>query len=154
MYIWVANIFAKTLKASFLDFLSPPWPSELFSKTGMRHFSSSPCLTSQKKKWKRTDNHWRQMERRTKPKLCDFCARVGVQQVFASRRGYGLSVAVWWYILVGILMKLLLSQGLIQAETTVSTKISILSKGSKDGKEIKLKYIFRVSFIPTQLQFN
>ena len=139
MYISVDNIFAKTLKASFLDFLNPPWPSELFSKTGMRHFSYCPCLTSQKKKWKRTDDHCRQMERRTKPKLYDTSARVGVQQVFASYRGYGLSVAVWWYILVRILMKLLLSQGLIQAKTTVSTKVSILSKGSKDGKKIKLK---------------
>ena len=69
------------------------------------------------------------MERKTKRNLCDTFARAGVQLVFAPRRHYGLSVAVWWYILVRHSLELFVSQGLIQAE----------GKGNKDGNKIKVE---------------
>ena len=59
----------------------------------------------------------------------------GVQLVFVPRRCYGLSVTLWWYILARLLIKLFVSQCLIQAQTTVSRKPSILSKGNKHDKK-------------------
>ena len=40
---------------------------------------------------------------------------MGAQLIFSSQRRYRLSVAVWWYFLVRLWMKLFVSQGLIQA---------------------------------------
>ena len=63
-----------------------------------------------------------------------------VQLVFAPCKHYGLSVAVWWYILVRLWGELFVSQGLIQAETTVSKRSSTWSKGNKDGNKTKIKF--------------
>ena len=64
---------------------------------------------------------------------------MGGHLVFAPLRLYGLSVAVWWYILVILLVELFVSQGLIKVETTVNRKASIWSKGNKDGNKMKLE---------------
>ena len=56
--------------------------------------------------------HYRQMERHTKPNLKRTSAGVCVQLVFAPRKCYRLSVAIWWYILVKFLVKLFISQDL------------------------------------------
>ena len=64
---------------------------------------------------------------------------MGVQLFFASHRRYGLSVAVCWYILVRLLVKLFIPQDLIKAETIVHIKASTWSKGKKDGNKIKLE---------------
>ena len=72
-------------------------------------------------------NGWKNRQSQT------FRTRVGVQLVFAPRRIYERSVAVLWYILVRLWVELFVSQGLIQAETTVSTKASTWNKGNKDG---------------------
>ena len=79
------------------------------------------------------------MEKRTKPNLYDTPARVGDQALFAPRRRYGVSGAVWWYILVRLWVELFVSQGLIKAETTVSRKISSWSKGNEDRNKTKIK---------------
>ena len=39
---------------------------------------------------------------------------MGAQLIFSSQGRYRLSVAVWWYFLVRLWMKLFVSQGLIQ----------------------------------------
>ena len=92
--------------------------------------------------------HCRQMKKWTKPNWKDTLAKVGVQLIFAPRRWYRLSVAVWWYILVRLyLVKLFASQGLIQAFlglfdehrliccniTCFSSKTSTWDKGNKDS---------------------
>ena len=76
---------------------------------------------------------------RTKPNLQGTSARVGVQLVFAPRRRYGLSVAVLWYILVRPCQELFVSQDLIEAETTVSRKLTTWSKCNKDENKTKIK---------------
>ena len=95
------------------------------------------------KKSEKTDDlevlHCRRMEIQTKTNLQDTSAGVGFQQVFAPCRHYGLSVAVWWYVLVRFLVKLFLSQGLIQVVTTVNRKAATQSKGHKDGNKVKIK---------------
>ena len=63
----------------------------------------------------------------------------GAQLVFAPRSCYVLSVAVWWYILVRLFGEIIVSQGLMQAETTVSRKASTWSKGNNDGNNKKLE---------------
>ena len=73
-----------------------------------------------------------------------FLIWLGVQLVFTPFRCYGLSVAVWWYILVrpigGIASPIPIgvSQGLIHAGTAVNRKVSIGSK-DKDGNKMKIK---------------
>ena len=142
------KIFAKTLKPSFFGpfwaihdhFLSPLTHLNFFSKT--ISLCLTLCLTSQKKKSEKTDDleilHCRWMEIQTKTNLQDTSARVGFQLVFAPCR-HGLSVAVWWYILVRFWVKLFLSQGLIQVVTTVNRKAATQSKGHKDGNKVKIK---------------
>ena len=64
---------------------------------------------------------------------------MGAQLVFALCRKYGISVAVLWYILVKLLVKLIVSKCVVEAETTVSRKSSTWSKCNKDGNKIKLQ---------------
>ena len=61
------------------------------------------------------------------------------QLVLTQHRYYGLSVAVWWKILVRLWAELFVSQGLIQAEITFSGKAPNWRKGNKDGNKIKIK---------------
>ena len=77
------------------------------------------------------------MESQAKPNLYGASARVSVQLVFALFRRYGLSVPVWWYILVRLWVKLFVSQGLIQAAMAVSRKASTWSY--KYGNKMKIK---------------
>ena len=59
--------------------------------------------------------HCKQMGKETKPNQEDTSAKVGVQQIFSLHRQYRLSVAVWWYFLVSLWVKLFVLKGLIQA---------------------------------------
>ena len=106
----------------------PTWT--FFQKPGFVTFLTLRCLISWKKNQKRTDYseilHCRQTE------------KGGAQLVFAPRRCYVLSVAVWWYILVTLFGEIIVSQGLMQAETTVSRKASTWSKGNNDGNKKNL----------------
>ena len=64
------------------------------------------------------------------------------QLIFLSYRRYRLSVAVWWYFLVRLWVKLFVSQGLIKLslaylmginDLLLLLKTSAWSKGNKDG---------------------
>ena len=80
---------------------------------------------------------------------CRQTEKGGAQLVFAPRRCYVLSVVVWWYILVRLFGEIIVSQGLMQAETTVSRKASTWSKGNNDGNKKKLESFFMVPLLPT-----
>ena len=54
-------------------------------------------------------------------------------------QSYGILVAVQSYFFTRILLKLFVSQGLIQAETAVSRKASTWGKDNKDYDKIKLE---------------
>ena len=57
--------------------------------------------------------------------------------VFTPLRCYGLSVVVYWYLLVRLwCVKLFVSKGLIQVETAVSKKVSTWDKCNKNDKKI------------------
>ena len=52
------------------------------------------------------------------------------------------------------MIKLFISKGLIQAETTVRRKASTWSKGNKDGNKIKLELFFMMSLFPEKVLVN
>ena len=95
------------------------------------------------KKIEKTDDseilHCRQMGKGTKPNWEYTLAKVGVQLIFWSHRQYRLSGAVWWYFLVRLWVKLLVSKGLIQAFRMICCNIpsfcSKISTWSKDNKD-------------------
>ena len=58
--------------------------------------------------------------------------------VFTPPRCYGLSVVVYWYLLVRLWEELFVSKGLIQL-VTVASKKATLSKCNKNGNKIKIK---------------
>ena len=60
---------------------------------------------------------------------------MGGHLVFAPLRLYGLSVAVWWYILVILLVELFVSQGLIKEESTAGRKHQLEAKSTKMAKK-------------------
>ena len=96
-----------------------------FTKTGIRHFSNfmmSSFIEKIEKNWWSWDLALQTNGKMRKPKFIGHFLVGWMSNSFAPRRHYGLSVAVWWYILVRLLVELFVSQGLMQAETTISTK--------------------------------
>ena len=118
-------------------------PSELFFKIWDTLLFLLYNVIRNGKKLEKTDDskilNCRGMEKRTKPNLYDTPARVSDQVLFAPRTRYGVSGALWWYILVRLWAELFVSQVLIKAETTVSRKISSWSKGNEDRNKTKIK---------------
>ena len=66
--------------------------------------------------------------------------RVVIQLVFAPCGHYGLSVAVWWYILVRLLAGLFVSEDLIQTEDTSKVYVYPMKKTYFLAKKPELFY--------------
>ena len=74
--------------------------------------------------------------------------------VFTPLTCYGISVVVYWYVLVRLWVELFVSKGLIQAETAVSKKASTWSKNNKnDNKENIELTIFQETIQQAQIKF-
>ena len=131
IYVSADKIFAKTVKASFCgNVLSPPSPSEFFSKTRKQ-------LRMEKRSEKESDKpvilHFRQVKKITKTKFIGHFYWRGCSTSFWKMETLWTSSDAmvvhfceisWWNYLV----RLFASQGLIQAENTVSRKSSTGAK--------------------------
>ena len=104
IYIWVDKVFARILKTSFVGLFEPSeLISTFFQTPGFVTFLTLWCLTS----WKKMGKNWWSKDltlqtdgKTNKAKFIGHFLLGWVSNSFAPCRSYGLSVALWWYILV------------------------------------------------------
>ena len=108
VFLWITLLPKISILTLGTFKLSKPSPSEFMS------FFLLYDVKLHGEKIEKTDDpeilHCRQMRKRTKPNCQDTPAKVGVQLIFATHSWYRLSVAVWWYFVVRLWVKLFVSR--------------------------------------------